>query len=147
MTCMIYQYRSLTMTSPQILVSAYDRGRLRFIDFGAVPGFKCATPKWPAVGIDDFAYLIPLDCPTSTPTAARKRTLKVLPGSGGGGTDLSPINFSPPRISSPRRKRMPLETIDNSPQPWLKPSPHPQERKTPLKMKGKERMPVQVDVH
>ena len=143
----IYQYRSLTMISPQILVSAYDRGRLRFIDFGAVPGFKCATPKWPAVGIDDFAYLIPLNCPTSTPAAARKRTSsKFLLGSGGGGTGLSPINVSPPRISPPRRKRMPLETIDNSPQ-WVRPSPHPQERKTPLKMKGKERMQVQADVH
>ena len=69
-TCAIYQYRSLTMTSPQILVSAYDRGRLHFTDFaiGAVPSsFMCTAPKRAASGTDDFAYLIPLDCLTSTP--------------------------------------------------------------------------------
>jgi hypothetical protein len=56
--------------------------------------------------MDEFAYLIPLDCRTSTPVAARKRTLKGLLGSGGGGKDLADINPSPPRISPPRRKRM-----------------------------------------
>jgi hypothetical protein len=45
---------------------------------GAVPGSgftTCTTPKRQAIGIDDFAYLIPLDCKTSTPVAARRRTL------------------------------------------------------------------------
>ena len=88
-------------------MSAYDRGRLYFTDFavGAVPSFGCAAQKRQAVGMDEFAYVIPLDCLTSTPVAARKRTLKKgLLGSGGGGTDLAGINPSPPRISSPRRK-------------------------------------------
>lgn len=106
--------------------------------------FGCSAPSQQAIGIDDFAYLIPLDCRTSTPVAARKRNLKGLLGSGRSWTNLAGINPSPspPKISSPR-KRMPLGMIDNSPRPRVRPNPHPQEKKS---VKGKERMPIQAGV-
>ena len=72
------------MIFPQILVSVYyNRGRLHSflltlaID-GAVPGFKrtASGPKRQGVDmmpVDEFAFLIPLDCKTSTPLAARRK--------------------------------------------------------------------------
>jgi len=138
------------MISPQIFVSVSDRIRLHFTDFaiGVVPSFNHTAPKRQVVGMDEFAYLIPLDCLTSTPVAPRKRTLrKGLLGSGGGGVDLAGINSSPPMITPPRKTRMFPRMIDNSPRPRVRPDPRPQERKTSpnVKGKGKERMPVQAE--
>jgi hypothetical protein len=90
------------MISPQVLVSAFDQGclsTLLTLRSGVVPSFRSVEPERQA---DAFAFVIPLDCVTSTPVAARKRVLKkVLLGSGGG--DLARVSPSPPRTS--KRKR------------------------------------------
>ena len=84
----------------------YDRGRLHFTDFAIgvlVPSFKTTSPKRQD-GNELFEFVIPLDCPSSTPVRQRAFMKKGLLGSGGGGTDLATDLLSPPRWSFPKRK-------------------------------------------
>jgi len=50
------------------------------LDYGLpgdfVPGSGRVAPERPDPDLDDFAYIIPLDCPTSTPVASQKRCPK-----------------------------------------------------------------------
>ncbi|KAI0247415.1 hypothetical protein BJV78DRAFT_1245566 [Lactifluus subvellereus] len=92
------------------------------LDYGLpedfVPGSGRVTAQRPLAGsdFDDFAYIIPLDCPTSTPAASRKRVLE----KHSLGTDaiaLPTLGPSPGEIARLLSKRKPLEPLDNVPSP------------------------------
>jgi hypothetical protein len=91
----------------------------------AVPGFGRVAPERRTIDLDDFAFVIPLNCATSTPVAARKRALKkglLSSGSGAGAAALG-VGPSPRRITSPRKRILPGPTspINNSPRHGLAP--------------------------
>jgi hypothetical protein len=67
------------MASLWILVSAYDQGPLSHsLTLSlTVPSFGGLSPT---TEFNDFGCIIPLDCPTSTPMASRRRALEGLPG-------------------------------------------------------------------
>lgn len=72
----VHMYKDLTMAFLWASVSTYDRGQSTLTDFAiaAVPGRLWRIgPEW-HVDDDDFAFAIPLDCVTSTPVVARKRS-------------------------------------------------------------------------
>jgi hypothetical protein len=92
-----------------------SRAAATFTDFElilAVPGFGRVTPERQAraVDLDDFAFVIPLDCPTSTPVAAGKRASKkdsLGSGAGAGAAASAGVGPSPRRITSPRTRILP----------------------------------------
>jgi hypothetical protein len=59
-----------------------SEGRRHFSLILAVPGFGGVSQERQALDRDEFAFIVPLDCPTSTPMASRKRP--GLPGSRAG---------------------------------------------------------------
>lgn len=92
----------------------------------AVPGFGRVAPERQAIDLNDFAFVIPLDCATSAPVAARKRASKkgsLGSGSGAGAAALASVGPSPRRITLPRKRILPGPTlpINNSPRHRLAP--------------------------
>lgn len=81
------------------LCTIEGRHRIPLTVFLAVPSVGRIVPERQANHdngfVDDFAFVIPLDCRTSTPVASRKRP--GLPSSGGGPTALA----GRPRIQAP----------------------------------------------
>ncbi|KAI0247774.1 hypothetical protein BJV78DRAFT_1242493 [Lactifluus subvellereus] len=92
------------------------------LDYGLpedfVPGSGGVIAQRPLAGpdFDDFAYIIPFDCPTSTPAASRRRVLE----NHSLGTDtvaLPTLGPSPGEIARLLSKRQPLGSLDNIPSP------------------------------
>jgi hypothetical protein len=106
--------RSSTMVYPEASVSVHDRGSsyLSLTLIFVVPTSRRIAPERLDPELDDFAFIIPLDCKTSTPVASRKRKISPNPGAAA-------VNRSPHEIIVPRDKRRPLIEVDNCPWPHL----------------------------
>jgi hypothetical protein len=92
----------------------------------AVPGCGRVASERQAIDLGDFAFVIPLDCATSTPVAARKRTSRkdsLGSGSGAGAAALAGVGHSRRRITSLGKRILPGPTlpINNSPRRGLAP--------------------------
>ncbi|KAH9990490.1 hypothetical protein BJV77DRAFT_608785 [Russula vinacea] len=83
----------------ETLVSGYDRGSplLSLTSSLAVPSGRLA-PEPPVLDFEDLSFVIPPDCPTSTPLVSRRRASKRgSPGSRGAAA-LAGVSPSPGKI-------------------------------------------------
>jgi len=108
------------MVSLEILVSVHDRRSfslsLTLIFVVTTSGHIAPERHASDPDLDGFAFIIPLDCKTSTPVTSRKQ--KILPDWGGERLFLVlNVKRSPDGITVPGSKRRSLIEVHNYPWP------------------------------